>query len=74
MGHIQRHHLDEALLAVPPRPLLKELSRTFEPLQQRLLSIALETKTLERLRDTLLPRLISGQLRIDVAPCEMAEA
>lgn len=74
MGHIQRHHLDEAVLAMPPRPLLNELSRTFTPLHHRLLSLALEAKTLERLRDTLLPRLISGQLRIDTAACEVAEA
>jgi type I restriction enzyme S subunit len=74
MGHIQRHHLDEAALAMPPRPLLNELSKTFTPLHHRLLSLALEAKTLERLRDTLLPKLISGQLRIDIATSEVAEA
>ncbi len=64
MGHIQRHHLDEAILAFPPEELLKRIGDVIEPMFERLKSLARESRTLASLRDALLPKLISGELRI----------
>ncbi len=64
MGHIQRHHLDQAVLAMPPQPLLRQLGAVIEPMFERLKSLSQESRTLNTLRDTLLPKLISGELRI----------
>jgi type I restriction enzyme S subunit len=64
MGHIQRHHLREALVVAPPASLLGTLEGIFEPLLQASITIRLQSKTLSQIRDTLLPRLISGELRI----------
>jgi type I restriction enzyme S subunit len=64
MGHIQRHHLEEAMVALPPKPLLKALDTVMASLHERSFSLALQSRTLSTLRDTLLPKLISGELRI----------
>jgi type I restriction enzyme S subunit len=64
MGHIQRRHLTEAKVVIPPQATLDAISRTIAPLVERTISVALEARTLMSLRDTLLPRLMSGKLRI----------
>jgi len=64
MGHIQRHHLSDARLAVPPRPLLEALDSVISPIVESLWKCKVESRTLAVLRDTLLPKLISGELRV----------
>lgn len=64
MGHIQRKHLTEAKVAVPPEEVIQVLGAQIEPLMDRWLANAEQAETLTQLRDTLLPRLISGQLRL----------
>jgi type I restriction enzyme S subunit len=64
MGHIQRGHLTKALVAVPPPAILERAGEIFEPLDARWLAGALESRTLAELRDSLLPRLLSGELSV----------
>ncbi|MBA6109651.1 restriction endonuclease subunit S [Pseudomonas asiatica] len=64
MGHIQRKHLTEAKVVVPPADMLRNAGVLIEPLLDRWLVNAEKARTLTQLRDTLLPRLISGQLRL----------
>jgi type I restriction enzyme S subunit len=64
MGHIKREHLSEATLALPPDKLLTAASRTIEPLYAKQLANDRESLTLAALRDTLLPKLLSGELRV----------
>jgi len=64
MGHIQRHHLSEAKLAVPPSPLLDVMDRYVSPIFEASWKRHLESRTLASLRDALLPKLISGQIRV----------
>ncbi len=64
MGHIQRKHLTEAKVIVPPDEAILKLGVQIEPLLDRWLANAEQAQTLTRLRDILLPRLISGQLRL----------
>ena len=64
MGHIQRKHLSEALVVVPPKEVLEWMNKTFSPILNRQIQGRLESRTLTSLRDTLLPRLISGELRV----------
>ena len=63
MGDIQRHHLDEAVVACPPSTTLTIMDAIMSPLHDRTLVAALQSRTLADLRDTLLPKLISGELR-----------
>jgi len=67
MGHIKRHHLTDALTIVPPNPALAIMNVTMEPLVNKMLNSDLESCTLTSLRDALLPKLISGELRVPAA-------
>jgi type I restriction enzyme, S subunit len=74
MGHIQRAHLSEAKALVPPAALLGAMDAYFAPLLARIVQNELQAQTLATLRDTLLPRLISGQLRLPEAEALAASA
>ena len=60
MGHIQRAHLSEAKVLAPPAALLGAMDAYFAPLLARSIQNELQAQTLATLRDTLVPRLISG--------------
>lgn len=74
MGHIQRKHLTEALVIVPSPEVLAEADKIFMPLLEQWINNALQAQNLATLRDTLLPRLISGQLRLPEAEVALQEA
>lgn len=67
MGHIQRHHLTDAKLAIPPTELLRAINPIIEPIIESTCFRAVQSRTLASIRDTLLPKLISGELRIEEA-------
>ena len=67
MGHIQRVHLTEAKVLVPPASMLNAVDACFASLLDRRIENELQAQTLATLRYTLLPRLISGQLRLPEA-------
>src|SRR5262249_18626860 len=51
MGHIQRHHLSDAKVAVPPRPLLLQIDEHFSPLFESLWKREVESRTVAAVRD-----------------------
>jgi type I restriction enzyme S subunit len=63
MGHIQRRHLDEAV-RVPKREFFAGLDVELGPLWDRALAAEQENLSLARLRDFVLPMLISGRIRV----------
>jgi type I restriction enzyme S subunit len=64
MGHIQRKHLTDARVAVAPSEGMKKFDIAIAPLFDQLVSNAQQSRSLAQLRDTLLPKLISGELRV----------
>ena len=64
MGHIRRHHLTDALCVAPPDGVIAAVSETFSCLLQRQVSNELVSRTLVTLRDTLLPKLVSAEIRV----------
>lgn len=62
MGHIKREELDKALVSVPPLDILHCISGIMDPIFNQLISTKLESARLSALRDTLLPKLMSGEL------------
>ncbi|HXG20694.1 MAG TPA: restriction endonuclease subunit S [Methylomirabilota bacterium] len=67
MGHIQRHHLTEAKVLVPPAELVDAMDSVFGPIVQAIVGNNLQSRTLANLRDTLLPKLISGEVRVPLS-------
>jgi type I restriction enzyme S subunit len=64
MGHIQREHLSAAKVVVPQPELLKEMDRFLAPFIAQIVNLKLASRTLAAIRDALLPKLISGELRV----------
>ena len=64
MGHIKRHHLSEALTVIPDATVLTAVNRHMESLLKDSLALRVESHSLAAQRDALLPRLVSGQLRV----------
>ena len=67
MGHIQRRHLKEAMTNCPPDDVLTILGQTVGPLVEYTIKNALEARTLTQTRDLLLPKLMSGEIRLHEA-------
>jgi type I restriction enzyme S subunit len=66
MGHIKREHLSSAFCTTPDSQILENLSKTMECLVEKSIEVRLENVILQNLRDTLLPKLMSGEIRVKV--------
>lgn len=60
-------------MLVPSKELIDKFSDIADALHQTVLAKRLQIQNLTRLRDTLLPRLISGQLRLPEAEAMVEE-
>lgn len=69
MGHIQRGHIHAALTLVPSKQEYEEMSTILSPIIDKMIHSRLESRRLSTLRDTLLPKLMSGE--IDVSEVEV---
>ncbi len=74
MGHIKREHLKQAICAIPSQELILRSAEIITPLIERSILSKQESKVLAELRDTLLPKLVSGELRIPDAEKVLEEA
>ena len=64
MGHIQRHHLSESLVAVPDSNTLEIMNNVLKLIIDRIINLKVENDTLTKTRDLFLPSLISGKIRV----------
>jgi type I restriction enzyme S subunit len=69
MGHIKRENLQAATVLVPPRPVYNEIGKLLGPIYESIIRNRVEAKRLAQLRDTLLPKLMAGE--IDVSEVEV---
>ena len=65
MGHIKRGDLDTAMVKVPKPEQLTAMTEQMAPLLEKQIINAKQIKTLEKLRDNLLPKLMSGEARVE---------
>ena len=75
MGHIKREHLRSAEVRLPSDARFRALDEVLSPLDAHIGALATETRTLAGVRDALLPKLVSGQIRVlyeDVDPVSFA--
>ncbi len=66
MGHIKRAHLQETLVVVPPNEILDEANNAIGPIYDLLGQLMIESRKLAAMRDVLLPKLLSGKVRVRV--------
>ena len=67
MGHIQRHHLSDTRLALPHLKSLRGMNESVEVAFEIMWKELVEARKLSIIRDTLLPKLISGEIRVSDA-------
>jgi type I restriction enzyme, S subunit len=61
---VQADAVDRYEIALPPAPVLRAFGELADPIFERLTTISNENDALLALRNTLLPKLISGELRV----------
>ena len=66
MGHIQRKHLSEAKVLIPEPNTLAFMDSVMQPIIDLVIANKVENKTLSTIRDTLLPKLMTGEIRVPV--------
>jgi type I restriction enzyme S subunit len=66
MGHIQRKHLTQATIKIPDEVSLEKMNIILTPLIDKLKHNQKNIKQLQSLRDTLLPKLMSGEIRVNL--------
>lgn len=64
MGHIKRGHLTESKVTIPNDSTLLEMNKLMSPLVELLINNSIEIQRMMMLRDSLLPRLMSGRIRV----------
>ena len=54
-------------LLCPPQTVVEAATQHFEPLHAEIATLSQQVENLRRTRDLLLPRLLSGQIKIEAA-------
>jgi len=67
MGHIKRGHLQEAQVVIPAADVLGAADGAIGPLYDLHAQVMVESRKLAEMRDYLLPRLLIGSVRVEVA-------
>ena len=65
MGHIKRGELDKAKVVVPDGTSMAAIDSMMKPLHSQIISNKIESRRLASMRDTILPRLMSGELKVN---------
>jgi type I restriction enzyme S subunit len=65
MGHIRRGDLDNAIVLVPSDKELIKMTDIINPIIEKNITNYHQLKSLVKLRDILLPRLMSGEMRVE---------
>jgi type I restriction enzyme S subunit len=63
MGHIQRRHLSEAKVIVPGQQFFELIDKCFNSIFDLIIRNDTDSQTMDKARNYLLPRLISGELK-----------
>ena len=72
--HLGKNDIDRFKVVAPHKPVLEVFDAITSPLYARVVENKQQAQTLSTLRDTLLPRLISGQLRLSAAMLDEVKA
>lgn len=65
MGHIKKTELDKSTVKIPSDKSLEEADKIFTPLLNKYISNNIENRNLIQLRETLLPKLMNGEIDLD---------
>lgn len=66
MGHIKRSDLDEAMVLIPDNDEIEKMTFQMNPILDKIQLNNNQINSISKLRDTLLPKLMSGEVRVKV--------
>lgn len=72
-GSIGKEDFKKLENVLPPRELIEKFQEIAKPIDDKLISNATQIRTLTQLRDALLPKLMSGEIRIDLEDSELTK-
>lgn len=64
VSHLGKADIDKFVVVLPPLEVVEECSKILDSILQRIKNLSAESSRLSLLRDTLLPRLMSGELEV----------
>ena len=64
VSHLGKADIDKFVVVLPPLEVVEECSKILDSILQRIRNISAESRNLSLLRDTLLPRLMSGEIEV----------
>lgn len=64
VSHLGKADIDKFVVVLPPLKVVEECSKILDSILQRIKNISAESRNLSLLRDTLLPRFMSGELEV----------
>jgi type I restriction enzyme, S subunit len=64
MGHIKRSHLSSSYVLIPDEETLNQMNKIMNPIIIQLVQNEIQNRKLSKIRDTLLPKLMSGEIRV----------
>lgn len=64
VSHLGKADIDKFVVVLPPLEVVEECSKILDSILQRIRNISAESRNLSLLRDTLLPRLMSGEMEV----------
>lgn len=64
VSHLGKADIDKFVVVLPPLEVVEECSKILDSILQRIKNLSAESSRLSALRDTLLPRLMSGELEV----------
>lgn len=65
VSHLGKSDIDRFIVVIPSSDVIEDFSRKVEPLLSEKIKTCKEMRILSSLRDTLLPKLMSGELKIN---------
>ena len=65
MGHIKRGELDKAKVVIPNDEMLEKIDAIMHPILDSIINNEQESRRLAELRDALLPKLMSGEIKVE---------
>lgn len=64
MGHIKRADLSNSIVLVPNEVIMNKANLILNPIIEKIIQARIEERKLSQLRDTVLPKLMSGEIRV----------
>lgn len=64
--HINKNDINDTDIVIPDSYYLNKMKEQIEPLFDKITQNSFQIKTLEKLRDSLLPKLMSGEIKVEI--------